>query len=297
MLLLLMGIAVVSDLIKESLRMHHFEFEESIDDIENDVGGMVLAFMWTMTVRFAIVGSYSVSGEPVWIVWRGLFLLYVVLMGVLAFFLFPVIDRLVYDPFHNRPGDEESMHEHHTASARIRLRLLLLCYPFLTMSVAWGVLLWAEMEFYGVLFAGSFILGRAVFALLCSYVCFSLIVVFGAYFKHKQELVISKGYSLADRDAASLDLHVQQGHEQDVRKFLLNMLALLIAFSWEETFDAAIEESVPGHGPGHAAPMKLLLSFLTMLIALPVYAQYLRPHVEQMDPDLVGGEHLHVQYD
>merc|ERR1719160_1818912 len=94
-------------------------------------------------------------------------------MTVAAVFVIPLLDHW--------------MIEHSQSASRLAIRLHSLCYPFLTMSVAWAYLIWGEWEFYESLFVGNPILARAVFAILCTSICFALLLGFSIIMKRRSD--------------------------------------------------------------------------------------------------------------
>lgn len=277
-LVLLMGIATLHHFIREKTHMNHQEFEDSVDDVENDIGGMVLAFAWTTFVRYLILGRYpehhdAEPGEPPHsALQRGLLLLYAVLITVAAFFIIPWLDHW--------------MLEHSQTASRVLIRLHLLCYPFITMSCAWAFLLWGEWEFYESLFMGNAMLGRAVFAFLCTTMCIVLLFAFSVVVKRRSDAERARAVG---QDARSLQLskiqaQVDEERERDIRRLVVNMLSLIVAFSWEETFDAAVEGAV--EGSAHEATAKVILAIVVAGAVLPVYILYLRPYVDAIDREV-----------
>lgn len=276
--LILLCVGGIHHYIREFTHMHHQEWEDSVDDIENDIGGMVLAFTWTIFVRYVILGRYPEHepgpGEPLHSpLQRGLMLLYAVLMTVAAFFLVPLLDHW--------------MLEHSQSASRIAIRLHSLCYPFMTMSVAWAYLTWGEWEFYESMFAGNAILARAIFAILVTTTCFAVLLGFSVIMKRRSDAAQARAASAQDARTAQLSkiqAQVDEERERDIRRLVVNMLSLMIAFSWEETFDASVEGAV--EGDAHPATAKVLLALLVGAAVLPVYIFYLRPYVDAVDREV-----------
>jgi hypothetical protein len=277
-LLLLVGLGFLDHFVRSKAHMEHEEFEDSIDDVQNDVGGMILAFAWTTFVRYLILGRYpehdpepgEARHSPLQ---RGLLLIYAVLITVAAFFVIPLLDDWTYQ-------------HSHTASLVV-IRLHHLCYPFITMSCAWAFLLWGEFEFYESLFATNAILARAVFALLCTAMCFSLLFGFSVVVKRRN--AAAQARSPVGQDARSLahlktQALIDEEHERDIRRLVVNMLSLIIAFSWEETFDASVEGAV--EGDAHPATAKVIMALVVAAVVLPVYVFYLRPHVDAIEQEV-----------
>lgn len=277
-LLLLVCAAVFHHQIKTHAHMDHQEWEDSVDEVENDVGGMILAFAWTTFIRYLILGRFPEHepepGEPRHTaLQRGLFLGYAVLMAVLAFFVIRALDHW--------------MLEHSQTASRVMIRLHLLCYPFFTMSVAWAFLMWGEWEFYESRYAENPVLGRAAFAIICTAVCLLVILGFSMFMKRRSDAAQRRAASDGDdrgMQLAKIQAQVEEERERDIRRLIVNLLSLIVAFSWEETFDAAIEGAV--EGDTNAAASKVLLAIVVAICVLPVYIFYLRPHVDALDHEL-----------
>jgi len=277
-LLALVGVGLLHHHIKTATHMDHQEWEDSVDEVENDVGGMILAFAWTTFVRFLILGRYpehepEPGEERHTALQRGLFLGYAVGMAVLTFFVIRALDHW--------------MLEHSQTASRVMIRLHLLCYPFLTMSVAWAFLMWGEWEFYESRFVGNAVLARAAFAIFCTAICLLVILGFSIFMKRRSDGARQRAASAQDDKAfqlAQIQAQVEEERERDIRRLVVNLVSLIVAFSWEETFDASVEGAI--EGDVHPAMAKVVLAIVVAACVLPVYIFYLRPHVDALDHEL-----------
>merc|ERR1719160_758721 len=123
-------------------------------------------------------------------------------MTVAAVFVIPLLDHW--------------MIEHSQSASRLVIRLHSLMYPFLTMSVAWAYLLWGEWEFYESLFVGNAILARAVFALLCTTMCFALLFGFSVVVKRRNDAAQAR--AAFGQDPRSLQLSKIQAQVDEERE-------------------------------------------------------------------------------
>jgi hypothetical protein len=147
--------------------------------------------------------------------------------------------------------------------------------------------MWGEWEFYESRYAENPVLGRAAFAIICTAVCLLVILGFSMFMKRRSDAAQRRAASDGDdrgMQLAKIQAQVEEERERDIRRLIVNLLSLIVAFSWEETFDAAIEGAVEGNT--NAAASKVLLAIVVAICVLPVYIFYLRPHVDALDHEL-----------
>merc|ERR1719335_481890 len=129
-------------------------------------------------------------------------------------------------------------------------------------------------------------LGRAVFAFLCTTMCIVLLFAFSVVVKRRSDAERARavGQDARSMQLSKIQAQVDEERERDIRRLVVNMLSLIIAFSWEETFDAAVEGAV--EGDAHPATAKVLLALVVGTAVLPVYIFYLRPYVDAIDREV-----------
>merc|ERR1719498_429540 len=123
------------------------------------------------------------------------------------------------------------------------------------MNVAWAWLYWGEWEFFESLYPGEAVKGRVMFAV-------SATMVGGLGLL---------GLSRMTADASSVSMRSE-------KKVLLTALGLVIAWSWELCFDAAVEDMC--EGVSHPVGWKVGTTLALAAIILPVYGIYMRPITE-----------------
>lgn len=260
------------------------KFIEKIEELEDDVCGMLLAFAWTMLVRYLISGTYQTfeEGETGQIqhnwVQRLILFIYLCCMLGLTFYLLPKLQQLSQKLI-----------------SPLKKRVLLMLHPFLTMSVAWAVLLWADWTFYEAYFRGKAVLGRMWFAFLASFVVFGIIY----FIAHTQKRIMHPDRNSASKDdrekAHAVDL-AMRWTDLERRKFTLCMMALVVAFAWEETYDESIEGSYSMTGSGWKTLIKFFDAMIISAVLLPVYVWYVRPHVEGLEEEEDKLLELHLDH-
>jgi len=228
------------------------EMREQLEDLQSDAGGMTLAFLWTLTVRFLICGHYpemeqgegedepSPKHTPTMRTIMGLYALGFFVLGMV---LLPNLEGIIKRPH-----------------SKLVQRLLSLIEPFTTMSIAWGILLWADWTMYESLYRGQEVLGRMLFA-----VCASVLAI------------------CAVKLAAIERFKGASGR----RHSFLCMLTLVVGFAWEETFDAALEGA--SEGIAHPLFFKFGCAFATVGAVAPVFIAYIRPIVQRLQQEDAKG--------
>lgn len=115
------------------------------------------------------------------------------------------------------------------------------------MNVAWAFFYWAEWTLFETVFEGQPVFGRIAFALLST--CVGGLGIIG--------------------------LSSIRNLPKSVSKVSLTTLALVVAWSWELTFDAAIDSMCEGES--HPAVWKIGIAVLMFVVVIPVYAIYMKP--------------------
>eukprot|EP00747_Dinoflagellata_sp_TGD_P212698 gnl/TRDRNA2_/TRDRNA2_85761_c1_seq6.p1 gnl/TRDRNA2_/TRDRNA2_85761_c1~~gnl/TRDRNA2_/TRDRNA2_85761_c1_seq6.p1 ORF type:complete len:662 (+),score=124.12 gnl/TRDRNA2_/TRDRNA2_85761_c1_seq6:105-1988(+) len=247
-------------------------FVDKIEELEDDAAGMMLAFLCAMLVRYCIAGHYASyeAGERRphdrhnWIE-RLIMLSYALVMAAASFIFLPKLNQL-----------GESLHTSSTSpnyGTYFLQRMVLLLNPFLTMSAAWGLLLWADWEFYEHLFREHKILARLIVALGFSFISLTTIWIFGIREKREQHVDRNHPDQLRRASSRALDL-AWRWSDLERRKFILNAVAVVIAFPWEETLDVSID--VATQGQAHPYPLKVFLAFVVTATFVPLYLQFIR---------------------
>merc|ERR1719277_671932 len=130
------------------------------------------------------------------------------------------------------------------------------------MNVAWAVLYWAEWSFFETFYPGEVIKGRVMFAILSTF---------------------AGGLGLIGLsklpDALGTASNSTKGGVKSEKKVALTALSLVVAWSWELCFDAAVEDMA--QGVAHPAGWKIAATIVLFSIVLPVYAYSLKPISEK----------------
>jgi len=261
-------------LLKKFENTDESHFVDQMEELEDDAIGMMLAFVFTLFIRYLICGSYQAMQEgdngltiQHTMLQRSLLFLYALAMIGIAVFAIPRLNAL-----------GERLQD--SLGAYATQRLLLLLNPFLVMSVAWAFLLWADWEFYEYRFRGELVLGRAVVGVLCTLACFASILVYGRYAKRFPHPDRNHGDRLRRQSSKALDL-AWRWADLEKRKFVLNAMAVIMGFSWGEAFNASIDGALAGYM--HPLLLKVLLALLVTALAYPVYTHYVRDMVSAME--------------
>lgn len=232
-------------------------WQDKFDDLQNDFGAMAVAVCWSLLVRACIAGEYhhisadEESEEEHTSAERMTMLIYAIAMIPIAGF---------------------SVRMMSSASARMeaegtltygKKRAIMFISAVLCMSVAWGFLLWGEWEFDKVKGEGGpEIQGKVYFALTAT--CLSCLAIIG------------------------LGLSGSSSRGRHERKVLLVALSLLVGWSWEESFDAAVEAVT--EETGHAGRTKIAIALALGCIILPVYAKFLKPIAMKYEEELEAAD-------
>merc|ERR1740121_2171823 len=133
-------------------------------------------------------------------------------------------------------------------------RLMVFLNTVAAMNVAWAFLLWGEWEFFENLYGGEAIKGRVMFSIFATCLC-------GAGLVALTKLPSPQGKL---RIAAKSDKMVA-----------LTALSLVVAWSWELCFDAAVEDMT--EGVSHPVAWKIASTLSLFALVVPVYAFYIKP--------------------
>lgn len=258
---------------EEAARLHHQDFEDSVDEMEVLVGAGVLAVVWTMAIRYLIMGrppSMESSTDHT-MLQRGLFLTYALVMSAITAFLLPKLEDWLRDQAH--------------AASHIQTRLMLLASPFLTMSVAWAYLLWAEFEFHEFQFLRNKALGCITFAVIATFLCFSLTLALAKYSKRKRHPDLDRTDNPKLRECAMIEEQIQLEREAELRKTVVTMLALIIGWAWAATMHVTLTDAIGRTQHPFFATAAIALGGAGLI--LPLYIYYLRPFVENLEHSIV----------
>lgn len=246
------------------------EMQLAVEELENDIVGLVLSYAIIQALRHALTGRYPPQAH---------------------LFLQDEIARSDLDLFGSRP-------HHHPKTHTMQERMFMLLWSFvfllislvslnkleelkercevgsgyfmhkvlhvtqvvLVMCVAWGFLLWGEWEFYEVMFHGDPMFGKMVFALMSTLIVLG--IVYGLALATDSRFSHAKGYANLCVMAASL----------------------VAAWSWEHCFHTAInvvsEEYQVGYG---GLVPKIIIAFVIPMVILPGYVIFLKPIVVEID--------------
>jgi len=233
--------AVIYQIKKRRGLLEKEEWNEKVTDVENDFSAMGFAVAWSLYVRYLICGSYhKLEGEGSGVTTafeRNLMLAYGVAMLLITAFAVKSMNAVKA-----REG-----------TSYTTTRVIMFFTSFFTMSVAWALILWGEWQFIQKMYAGSPITGRLFFAMICS-----LIAGVG---------IIALAYLLPESSNDSV---------QHSRKVALVAMSLVVGWSWELCFDAAIESLA--EGSVHPAIYKVSLALGLGAVIIPVYMWFLKPY-------------------
>jgi len=218
-------------------------FMDKTDDLENDFGAMAFSVVFTLFVRFIITGHHPVDDETGFDhtkTQRLYMFVYACLSFVVAGFSVALLSKKA----------AEAAEANNYAKKRV-------CNFAITvsaMNVAWAFLYWGEWEFFDALFPGEAVKGRVMFAILSSIV--GGLAIIGLTRLVKSEAKLSQGTKGAEMVA-------------------ITAVGLIVAWSWELCFDAAVEDMTAG--VSHPVGWKVASCLTLFSIILPVYAYYIKP--------------------
>jgi hypothetical protein len=238
---------------KKTLKIENEVWNEKATDLENDCMAMACAVAWTLLVGTLLTGKDAVmkldTDEQVEHSSRQRTILL-----IYGFSLLPIGASLLV--FADEPRE----------SSHVWKRLLMFFRSFISMACAWALLLWGQWTFYEQHSKDNPILGRTIFAIIASVAVAAGIVV-SATLTHRSD------------EGGSGQHAVKRGS-----KVVLISLALVVAWSWEQTIDAAIEatavvESSDEVHHWNLGKSKFIIAFCMSAILIPIYAIYLKPIV------------------
>jgi len=221
------------------------DFMDKTDDLENDFGSMAFSVVFTMFMRYLLTGHHPVDDDTDFdhtAEQRMYMLIYACVALLVAAFA---------TPFFAKKAAEAAQ-----ANSYAKKRIWTFLTTVVTMNVAWAWLYWGEWEFFEALFPGEPNLGRILFA-----ICTSAVGALGIAAITKMESRKAAGQITKSAD-----------------KVALTALSLLIAWSWELCFDAAVEDMV--EGAAHPVAWKVTSTLVLFACVLPVYAIYVKPAVK-----------------
>merc|ERR1719428_1434635 len=273
------------------------EYEDAMEELEVDVCALTLAFIFTQAVRFFVSGSYPVikgegeehgghgdgehgghgkgpehhghhggflqkavaftsagldlAHEKTTAYERGCFLIYTLVLVVIAVLILP---RLNLES-RERPK-----------WARMSLSIF---HHTLVMLIAWGLLLWAEWEFFDVLFVNVHdeMFGHVVFSLAASLVCCLMVLILAGLGEWVPNTLVA---------------------------VLAVAMGLGCAWSWEHCFDLAIDNIAEAYHiiPGFcdATFLKIVVALACPFLLLPPYMRLVKPTVVMFEEEEEGGE-------
>lgn len=212
-------------------------FMDKTDDLENDFGAMAFSVVFTMFMRFMLTGHHPVDDETEFDHTRE---------QRTAMFFYAIACVIVAGfvvSFCSKKAADPS-------STYAIKRVMNFITTVATMNVAWAWLYWGEWEFFEALYPGEAIKGRVMFAITMS-------------------LIGGLGLIGLSKMSAS------KGAKQSEKKVALTALSLVIAWSWELCFDAAVEDMC--EGVAHPVGWKVAATLFLAAIIIPVYAIYMKP--------------------
>lgn len=251
-ILILGAVFLAAEFGRRAAKMEDDGWQDKIDDLQNDFGAMAAAVCFSLLVRACIAGEYhhladdeETEGAHSFTERRNMLIYAVVLVPVAGF------------------GVQQMATMQARLEAQGRLsywtkRTIMFFTAFLCMSVAWAFLLWGEWEFDGTgSMGGPVIQNKVHFALAATVVCCVSILGLG---------------------------QISGGALKSSRKVLLTALSLLVGWSWEESFDAAVDSVTEGSKRPGAVKIGLALSLACVI--LPVYVWYLKPVAMKYEEEL-----------
>jgi len=246
MFVLALGLATIGYLVytakKRANLLEDDGFMDKTDDLENDFGSMAFSVVFTMFMRYLLTGHHPVDDDTDFDHTREdrvRMLIYAfVCLGVAAFAVGYTSKKAV-----------EAAESKNYALKRVMTFLTTVA----AMNVAWAFLYWGEWEFFETVFPNEKVKGRVMFAVLST--------VFG-------------GLALI----GLARLSKSEGKVAGVTKPALvavTAVSLVVAWSWELCFDAAVEDMT--QGVSHPVGWKIASTLTLFTIIIPVYAYYVKP--------------------
>jgi len=224
------------------------EWMDKTTDVENDFGAMAFSVVFTMFVRFLLTGHHPVDDETEFDhteSQRTAMLVYAVVCLVVAGFVVNFCAKKAAAP----------------DTTYAMQRVLNFCTTVASMNVAWAWLYWGEWEFFEALYPGEAVKGRVMFAIT---------------------MTMLGGIGLIG--LSRLRTEARGPAAKNEKKVMLTALGLVIAWSWELCFDAAVEDMC--EGVAHPVSWKVCTTLGLAAIVLPVYAYYMKPITSQAEKEI-----------
>lgn len=239
-------------------KVGHDEFQEEMDDVEADIGAIVISFLVTQAVRHMITGQYPATShlqiqsghelvhDPRHVVHtpfqRWFMLGWAIVLTVFTALAVPALDSLASDNYFKQ---------------RVIRAMKVTC----VMMVAWGYLLWGQWQFHEVLFHGDRMYGQMVFALVASFVCLGVLILLGKWMEWKHRSV----------------------QETNTMTITVTGVSLVAAWSWEFCFNTAFDIIGERYQVGYGGLVpKLCLAVFVPLVVLPVYVKHIKRRVVEL---------------
>jgi len=236
-LVAMLGIGFLAYTAKRRMNLHEDqEYMEKTEDIENDFAAMALSVVFTMFVRFMITGHHPVDDETEFDHTSG----QRNLMGCYA--IVALIVAAFVTTFCSKKAAEANRSDFFK-------RLMTFFTTVATMNVAWAVLYWGEWQFFEALYPGEAIKGRLMFAITMT--------------------------MLGGLGLFGLSKMINSSTGRSETRVALIALSLVVAWSWELCFDAAMEAMC--EGVSHPVGLKIATTLILAAIVLPVYGYSVKP--------------------
>eukprot|EP00931_Biecheleriopsis_adriatica_P060994 TRINITY_DN36651_c0_g1_i1.p1 TRINITY_DN36651_c0_g1~~TRINITY_DN36651_c0_g1_i1.p1 ORF type:complete len:570 (-),score=136.83 TRINITY_DN36651_c0_g1_i1:65-1774(-) len=235
------------------------KWDEETEEAENDVAGLSLSFLTVQAIRFAISGILpNQEGLEIWedAISHTPGQCHALLACGVGFFLVSVI-VLKLEPILKKEEECEE-HGHAEASEKIE-RILEIVNNYVTFGLAWCL-------FYGVRWAMSHMHFTNENALL--------MVTIALFLSAASFLFIFILDKVEDNHLLGQDSEVA---EAAVEKIITG-LGILIGFSWEQSFDTAVDVVAEGLADTWPPSLsKLVMSACLVLIVFPAWRYYILP--------------------
>lgn len=215
-------------------------FMDKTDDLENDFGAMAFSVVFTMMIRFLITGHHPVDDDS------GFTHTQAHRNGMFVYACVALIVAGFATTFCTKKAAEAE-----EAKNYAKKRIFVFLGSVSAMNVAWAFLYWGEWEFFEALFPGQAIKGRVMFAITTTIV--GGLAIIG----------LTKLTRLPGKTGKSAE------------RVAVTAVSLLVAWSWELCFDAAVEDMT--EGVSHPAGWKIATTLTLFAIIIPVYAFYVKP--------------------
>lgn len=244
--IVLLALAIIGYLVwtaKKKMKLDEEDgFMDKTDDLENDFGSMAFSVIFTMFVRFILTGHHPADDDTEFdhtSSQRTAMFVYAVVCTVVAGFIVSLCA--------NKASEAAEKKKYGLK------RVMTFVTTVAAMNVAWAWLYWGEWQFFETLYPGEAVKGRVMFA-----ITMTMVGGFGL-------LGLSKIRGSPDNAKGS----------SSYKKVMLTALGLVIAWSWELCFDAAVEDMC--EGVAHPVGWKVATTLMLAAIVVPVYGIYMKP--------------------